>query len=150
MAIKGAKALSKDLKRISKGLTTDRLLLKIGLSARKGILVRTDRGKDYRGKDFTPYEDVTKVLRKRRGRQTSRVDLQFERHMLNNIQVKSEKAKNSVRLFFSRRTERDKAFKHNEVGVGRKQTKREFFALGKRLEDGIFKQYEKEIDRLIK
>jgi len=150
MAVKGSKALSKDLKRISKGLTKPELLLKVGLSARQAILVRTNRGKDFRGKEFTPYEEVTKVLRKRRGRQTSRVDLQDRRHMLNSIQVKTEKAKDSVRLFFSRRTERDKAFKHNEVGVGRKKTKREFFALGKRLENGIFKQYGKAIERLIK
>jgi len=150
MAVKGSKALSKDLKRISKGLTQPKLLTRIGFSALKGIRVRTARGKDYRGKEFKPYEDITKVLRKRRGRQTSRVDLEDRRHMLNDMSVKTIPSKDLTKIVFNRRTERDKAFKHNEVGVGRKKTKREFFALGKRLEDGIFKQYEKAIERLIK
>lgn len=150
MPVKGDKALIKELNRIKKGLTADDLLTKIGFTAKAEILTRTDDGKDYRDKRFKGYEDSTKEHRKRRGRGVDKVDLQDQRHMLNNIQVKIESLKNIVKLVFGRKTERDKAFYHNETGVGRKNTIREFFALGNKLERKIFKQYEKEIDRLIK
>jgi hypothetical protein len=150
MAVKGSKELDAELKRISKGLTAPKLLTKIGLTARADILVRTNKGEDYRGKRFTPYTEYTKSLRRRRGRQVDHVDLQDNRHMLNNMQVKIDARRSITKLVFTRRTEREKAFKHNEVGVGRKQTKREFFSLGKKLENKLFKQYEKEIDRLLK
>jgi hypothetical protein len=150
MAVKGSKELDAELKRISKGLTASKLLTKIGLTARAGILTRTDKGFDYRGRQFAKYEPITKQIRRSKERQIHKVNLQDNRHMLNNMQVKIDARRSITKLVFTRRTEREKAFKHNEVGVGRKQTKREFFSLGKKLENKLFKQYEKEIDRLLK
>lgn len=148
--VKGLKELQNDLARISKGLIDKKLLTNIGFLARLRILQRTNKGLDYKHRAFKPYSTQYKDFRKEKGRQVSRVDLQFSRRMLQNITVKTQEARDLVKLVFTRGEERQKAFYHTEVGVGKSQVKREFFSLSKKDEKEIDGMIDKHIKDILK
>jgi hypothetical protein len=122
--IQGTKALSLRFKQIVKDIDLDKATALAATKIKENIQRRTNRGVDYKGKTFKPYSKKYKAVREAAGRQTAKVDLQFNRHMLNSMTV-ARKGGGVAHITFSRAEERKKAiFIHEEGG-------REFFGVSR-------------------
>lgn len=150
VAIKGEKELQRDMKKISDSLVINKILFNVGAEVKRTISNDTDRGVDYNGKPFVGYEESTKQHRKDRGRQTGHVDLQDRRHMLNDIDIKTNVSRGTTTVGFKSNTERRKAFFHTETGVGNDKTKREFFGIGAKLQKSVVDLYDKYLGQVFR
>ena len=148
--IRGTKKLVRNLAKTAAELRDKELLDTLGLVAKKRIAVRTDKGKDYQGRHFKGYSEKYKKTRAKRGRQTNVVDLQFERHMLNSMQVRSYPVSQEAKVFFSRATERKKAIYHSITGAGRRRVMRRFFALSTPDRRALIRQTDNFVKRKLK
>jgi len=99
----------------------------------KQIGEKTRKGNTPDGGRFAEYSQRAKEDRSKRGRQTSFVDLTDSGKMFSSLTWKVSGSKGS--LFFSRQTENEKAFRHDQ-GIG-KLPRRPFFAIGKQDENKI-------------
>ena len=126
--VKGLDGLRKRLKNMSNDLIDPKVLSALTQEIKKDILVRTDKGVDFKGKKFDNYSDSYKKFRAKKGRGSS-PDLQFTKRMLGNMTTKV--GKDRGKIFFSRAEEAKKAYFHTEKGVGKSRVKREFFRLSK-------------------
>lgn len=97
------------------------------------ITDKTQKGQMPDGGRFKGYSQSAKKDRKKRGRQTSFVDLTDTGRMFRSLTFKA--TRNKASLFFRRQEENKKAFFH-DTGVG-KMPQRPFFAIGRRDEDKI-------------
>tara|TARA_Y100000592_G_scaffold20199_1_gene30980 strand:- start:107 stop:571 length:465 start_codon:yes stop_codon:yes gene_type:complete len=99
------------------------------------ITKRTQSGKLPDGGSFIPYSQNTIKLRKEKGRQTGHVDLTDTGKMFRSLDFRQKGFKNT--LLFTNKEREKIAFRHDVLGVGKKKTKRPFFAIG-----------DKEVDKL--
>lgn len=109
-----------------------------------GILMitkRTQRGELPDGGQMLPYASATKSSRERKGRQTGFVDLTDTGKMFRSLDFKVRGTKGT--LFFANKEREKIAFRLDTLGVGRKKTKRPFFAIGRKEEDRLRKEFSK-------
>jgi hypothetical protein len=99
------------------------------------ITKRTQSGKLPDGGSFIAYTKNTVKLRKEKGRQTGHVDLTDTGKMFRSLDFRQKGFKNT--LLFTNKEREKIAFRHDVLGVGKRKTKRPFFAIG-----------DKEVDKL--
>jgi len=102
------------------------------------IKKRTSKGKDADGSNFIPYKPEYKAFRREKGRQVSKVDLNFSGQMLSNMTQKSDSTK--AILFFANKFQSIKA-------VGN-QKKRPFFLVGDRESKTLINFFAKEFKKV--
>jgi len=102
------------------------------------IKSRTLKGSDADGRSFRPYKPEYKAFRRKKGRQVSKVDLNFSGQMLSNMTQKSDSTK--AILFFANKFQAMKA-------VGN-QKKRVFFAVGDRESKTLINFFAKEFKKV--
>tara|TARA_R100001460_G_scaffold72922_1_gene113763 strand:- start:355 stop:819 length:465 start_codon:yes stop_codon:yes gene_type:complete len=105
------------------------------------ITKRTQSGKLPDGGRMIPYAKATKEDRKNRGRQVGFVDLTDSGKMFRSLDYRNTGFKST--LFFANKEREKIAFRHDFVGVGKKKTKRPFFAIGNKEEDKIVNEFTK-------
>ena len=99
------------------------------------ITKRTQSGRLPDGGTFLPYTKKTRELRQKKGRQTGHVDLTDTGKMFRSLDFRQRGFKNT--LLFTNKEREKIAFRHDVLGVGKRKTKRPFFAIG-----------DKEVDKL--
>tara|TARA_A100001201_G_scaffold81561_1_gene72746 strand:+ start:348 stop:812 length:465 start_codon:yes stop_codon:yes gene_type:complete len=102
---------------------------------------RTKKGLLPDGGRMLPYEKSTIKRRKKKGRQTSFVDLEDSGQMFRSLTYDIKGLKSS--LFFRGQDQNKKASYHDIFGVGKKKTIRPFFSIGNKEEDKIRQQFTK-------
>ena len=93
------------------------------------ITKRTQAGKLPDGGNMRSYAPSTVRSRKKRGRQTGSVDLTDSGKMFRSLDFKTGGLKST--LFFANKEREKIASYHDSFGVGKRKTKRPFFAIGK-------------------
>ena len=99
------------------------------------ITKRTQSGQLPDGGRFIPYTEKTKKLRKKAGRQVGHVDLTSSGKMFRSLDFRQRGFKNT--LLFSNKEREKIAFRHDQLGVGKRKTVRPFFAIGDREVDKL-------------
>ena len=112
----------------------------------KQITEKTQKGQSPDGGGFQGYASSTKKSRKKRGRQTSFVDLTDTGQMFRSLAWANRGYKNI--LFFRRNTENKKAAYHDFFGAGKSKVVRPFFSIGKKDEVQIQKRFAQHFFRL--
>ena len=112
-------------KSVDKMLPTAQDLVDMADAAGFRIRKRTQGGKDVNEDEFKPYSDGYLKFKTEEGRDTSKVDLTFENHMLGSITTR--RIQDGAELYFADAERRTIAMAHH-YGQGR-LPKREFFAL---------------------
>ena len=107
---------------------TQKALNRVSNMAVLMITKRTQSGKLPDNATMEPYTKATKKARKDRGRQTGFVDLTDTGKMFRSLDFKQSGFKNT--LFFSNIERAKIAAQHDFFGVGKRKTKRPFFAIG--------------------
>lgn len=102
----------------------------------------TEKGVDFRGRAFKPY---SKNYKRRLVKQSGVVDLKDTGQMFSSLSSKVTPSKGE--LFFLRKTENDKAFFHDVVGVGKSRVIRPFFRINKKEETNIEKIFFNVLER---
>jgi hypothetical protein len=110
---------------VDKMMPTAQDLVDIADAAGFRIRKRTQGGKDVNEAEFKPYSDGYLKFKTEEGRDTSKVDLTFENHMLGSITTR--RIQDGAELFFSD-SERRRIAKFHHFGEGQ-QPERRFFAL---------------------
>ena len=100
------------------------------------------KGVDFRGRAFKPY---TPKYKRRLVKQSGVVDLKDTGQMFSSLSSKVTPSKGE--LFFLRKTENDKAFFHDVVGVGKSRVIRPFFRISKKEETNIEKIFFNVLER---
>jgi hypothetical protein len=144
--VKGLDRLVTKLDKLASEAVSNDVLKKAVLKTKANILIRTNEGKDFKGKTFEKYTDQYKTFRANKGR-GSKVDLQFERQMLNSMTTIF--GHRTGKITFTRPVERAKAYYNTVKGVGKKKTKREFFRLSKKNKNDILKEFQLHIKGLL-
>ena len=103
------------------------------------ITKRTQSGKLPDNARMEPYTKATKKLRKDRGRQIGFVDLTDTGKMFRSLDFKQSGLKNT--LFFSNIERAKIAAQHDFFGVGKRKTKRPFFAIGEDEEEKLKNEF---------
>tara|TARA_Y100000114_G_scaffold130855_1_gene128826 strand:- start:10 stop:474 length:465 start_codon:yes stop_codon:yes gene_type:complete len=103
------------------------------------ITKRTQSGKLPDNARMEPYTKATKKLRKDKGRQTGFVDLTDSGKMFRSLDFKQTGLKNT--LFFSNIERAKIAAQHDFFGVGKRKTKRPFFAIGEDEEEKLKNEF---------
>ena len=103
------------------------------------ITKRTQAGKLPDGGNMRSYAPSTVRSRKKRGRQTGFVDLTDTGKMFRSLDFKTGGLKST--LFFANKEREKIASYHDSFGVGKRNTKRPFFAIGNKEEDKIIKEF---------
>ena len=103
------------------------------------ITKRTQSGKLPDGGNFIPYTQKTKEIRSKKGRRTDIVDLTDSGRMFRSLDYKKRGFRNE--LLFRNMESAKIAFRHDILGVGKKKTKRPFFAIGKSEEPKIINEF---------
>lgn len=121
------------------------MMRKVGKIIIKHILQRTNRGVDVNEDVFASYDPFYALFRQSKGKQTKHVDLFFSGAMQKSII--SRLTKDSVIVYFRRKTERDKA---RGLHFGNRNIKhaREFFDIGQAEIDEILELVNKELGRV--
>jgi len=104
-----------------------------------------NKGKDYKGNPFTPY---SKSYSRASVKESGHVDLTDTQQMFSALTYKM--TNKSANLFFSRRTENEKAYFHDVAGVGKKKVKRKFFRLSEKEKDLLSSVFMKEYAKSVK
>ena len=104
------------------------------------ITKRTQAGKLPDGGNMRSYAPSTVRSRKKRGRQTGSVDLTDSGKMFRSLDFKTGGLKST--LFFANKEREKIASYHDSFGVGKRKTKRPFFAIGNKEEDKIIKEFQ--------
>lgn len=104
-----------------------------------------NKGKDYRGNPFAPY---SKRYTRRLVKESGHVDLTDTGQMFSALTYRM--TNKSANLFFSRRTENEKAYFHDVAGVGKKKVKRKFFRLSEKEKDLLSSVFMKEYAKSVK
>jgi len=78
---------------------------------------------------------ITKKLRKKAGRQIGHVDLTSSGKMFRSLDFRQRGFKNT--LLFANKEREKIAFRHDQLGVGKRKTVRPFFAIGDREVDKL-------------
>ena len=99
------------------------------------ITKRTQSGRLPDGGTFIPYTKKTKELRQKKGRQTGHVDLTDTGKMFRSLDFRQRGFKNT--LLFANKEREKIAFRHDQLGVGKRKTVRPFFAIGDREVDKL-------------
>ena len=99
------------------------------------ITKRTQSGRLPDGGTFIPYTKKTKELRQKKGRQTGHVDLTDTGKMFRSLDFRQRGFKNT--LLFANKEREKIAFRHDQIGVGKRKTVRPFFAIGDREVDKL-------------
>jgi hypothetical protein len=149
--VRGMDGLKARFFEIKKNLITAQLLVDMAEEVRSAILKRTARGLDYKGKPFKPYSRRWKAERRKRGKQTSRVDLNFTGRMLGDVLTMIDPASGrAVVSFGGSGTGGGLAYYHNVSGAGSSRVRREFFALSEEDKENLKKMLEEHIDRVVR
>ena len=112
----------------------------------KQITEKTQKGQSPDGGRFQGYASSTKKSRRKRGRQTSFVDLTDTGQMFRSLAWANRGYKNV--LFFRRNAENRKASYHDFFGAGKSKVVRPFFSIGKKDEVQIQKLFAQHFFRL--
>tara|TARA_R110000796_G_scaffold93479_1_gene198069 strand:+ start:115 stop:579 length:465 start_codon:yes stop_codon:yes gene_type:complete len=104
------------------------------------ITKRTQAGKLPDGGNMRSYAPSTVRSRKKRGRQTGSVDLTDSGKMFRSLDFKTGGLKST--LFFANKEREKIASYHDSFGVGKRKTKRPFFAIGNVEENKIIKEFQ--------
>ena len=105
------------------------------------ITKRTQSGKLPDGGTFIPYAKKTIEARRKKGRQTGHVDLTDTGKMFRSLDFRQRGFKNT--LLFTNKEREKIAFRHDVLGVGKRKTKRPFFAVGDKEEDKLKQEFAK-------
>ena len=105
------------------------------------ITKRTQSGKLPDGGTFIPYAKKTIESRRKKGRQTGHVDLTDTGKMFRSLDFRQRGFKNT--LLFTNKEREKIAFRHDVLGVGKRKTKRPFFAVGDKEEDKLKQEFAK-------
>ena len=129
--------LTNFLKRISR---KQKAVIKKGLNRVSNMAIlmitkRTQSGQKPDGGRFIPYTKKSAQLRRKKGRQTAFVDLTDTGQMFRSLDFRQNGFKNT--LLFTNKEREQIAFRHDTLGVGKRKTRRPFFAIGDREEDKI-------------
>ena len=141
------KANTLQVRNFLKGITrkqlsaTQKSLNRVSNMAVLMITKRTQSGKLPDNQRMEPYTKATKKSRKDRGRQVGFVDLTDTGKMFRSLDFKQSGFKNT--LFFSNKEREKIAAQHDFFGVGKRKTKRPFFAIGNKEEDKIVNEFTK-------
>ena len=103
------------------------------------ITKRTQSGKLPDGGRMLPYAKSTKKDREKRGRQTGFVDLTDTGKMFRSLDFRQASLKNT--LFFSNMERAKIASFHDTFGAGKGKVVRPFFAIGKKEEEKLQKDF---------
>ncbi len=137
--------VSKSLQRVSKQVpkAIKKALANATAFEISAIKERTqNKGVDFRGRAFKPYSPKYK---RRLVKQSGVVDLKDTGQMFSSLSSKVTPSKGE--LFFLRKTENDKAFFHDVVGVGKSRVIRPFFRISKKEETNIEKIFFNVLER---
>ncbi len=136
---------------IKTNLITAQLLADLAEEARSAILRRTARGLDYKGMPFKSYSRRWMAERRKRGKQTSRVDLNFTGRMLSDVLTRIDPANGrAVVSFGGSGTGSRLAYYHHVSGAGSSRVRREFFALSEGDVENLKKMLEEHIDGVVR
>lgn len=128
-----AKIEIKDSKKekILKALKSQEFYNILGLAAIKIIKDRTRKGKDVKGKKFTPYSESYKKVRERAGLPTSPVSLTFDdiSGMLTKVDHVVANDFSHVSVLIDDAAKAQIAKYHNELGASKKKVIREFWGI---------------------
>mgnify|MGYP003141787492 FL=1 len=129
------------LKKISRkqSIAAMRGLNRVSNMAVQMITTRTQSGKLPDGKTMEPYTKATKKARKKAGRQIGFVDLTDTGKMFRSLDFKQQGLKNT--LFFSNIERAKIAAQHDFFGVGKRNTKRPFFSIGRDEEEKLKNEF---------
>ncbi len=105
------------------------------------ITKRTQSGKLPDGGKMKSYAKSTKANRRKRGRQVGFVDLTDSGKMFRSLDFRTKAFKST--LFFANKDLEKIASFHDSFGVGKKKVKRPFFAIGRKEEKQIVKEFNK-------
>ena len=133
------KNLLKNISRKQKAVIT-KSLNRVSNMAVLMITKRTQGGKLPDGGNMRSYAPSTVRSRKKRGRQTGFVDLTDTGKMFRSLDFKTGGLKST--LFFANKEREKIASYHDTFGVGKRKVKRPFFAIGKKEEDKIIKEFQ--------
>mgnify|MGYP003116223820 CR=1 FL=1 len=105
------------------------------------ITKRTQSGRLPDGGQMIPYAQSTKKDRQKRGRQVGFVDLTDSGKMFRSLDFRTGGFKST--LFFANKEREKIAFRLDTLGVGKRKTKRPFFAIGNKEEDKLRNEFSK-------
>ena len=105
------------------------------------ITKRTQSGRLPDGGQMIQYAQSTKKNRQKRGRQVGFVDLTDTGKMFRSLDFRTGGFKST--LFFANKEREKIAFRLDTLGVGKRKTKRPFFAIGNKEEDKLRNEFSK-------
>lgn len=124
--IEGIERLKTALSEIKKGIASPQAMDRLSNGLKERIVERAALGRDAAGERFKPYEPQYARGRARRGEGAGIVTLRRSGEMLDSIKADGQPA---AGVSFNSFKEAEKARYLQETGVGRKRTKRRFFAI---------------------
>ncbi len=149
--VRGIDGLKARFSEIKENLITAQLLADLAGEARSAILKRTAQSMDYKGKPFKDYSRRWKAERRKRGKQTSRVDLNFTGRMLGDVLTRIDPANGRAVVSFGGSGIGGRlAYYHNVSGAGSSRVRREFFALSEEDRENLKKMLEEHIDGVVR
>ncbi len=149
--VRGMDGLKARFFEIKKNLITAQLLADLAEEVRSAILKRTARGLDYKVVPFKPYSRRWKDERRKMGKQTSRVDLDFTGRMLWDVLTMIDQANGrAVVSFGGSGTGAKLAYYHHVSWAGSSRVRREFFALSEGDVENLKKILEEHIDGVVR
>ena len=150
-SIKGAKGLDAMVESLQRDIINPGLVKTVAAEAMAIMLERTAMGKDVEGRQFRPYSGRYKRQRAKKGRGTSRVDLNMTGNMLGAMRTGIDVAKMEASVYFREDSpEAEKALYHNEKKGRDARERREFFGLGDKDKARILNLIDEHVKRTLK
>lgn len=118
-------------------VVTPEFLSELGEAAVKMIRERTAGGIDVDGRPFQPYSGGWKKERRKHGKASAPVDLNFKGNMLASMKASVNTTGCEVAVSFENGKEAEKANFHNVSGAGSSRVRRQFLGLTNREVDSL-------------